>query len=77
MLTFSTGFFRAASVRLFDRRLQAQILTADWRRLYNALRPHSSLGQRPPAPETIVWQGFKLSDVAPPAPTPELSMALT
>ena len=33
---------------------EAQILTADWRRLYNALRPHSSLGQRPPASETIV-----------------------
>jgi hypothetical protein len=56
---------------------EAQILTADWRRLYNALRPHSSPGQRPPAPETIVWQGFKLTDIAPPSPTAEPSMALT
>ena len=32
--------------------------------------------QRPPAPEAIVWQGFRLSDIAPPSPTPELSMAL-
>jgi hypothetical protein len=60
-----------------DTLKEAQILTADWRRLYNALRPHSSLGQRPPAPETIVWQGFRLTDIAPPSPTPEASMALT
>jgi len=33
---------------------EAQILVANWRRLYNGLRPHSSLGQRPPAPETII-----------------------
>ena len=56
---------------------EAQILTADWRRLYNGLRPHSSCGRRPPAPETIVYQGFKLADVAPPAPTTEVATALT
>jgi len=56
---------------------EAQILVADWRRLYNALRPHSSLGQRPPAPETIVWQGVQLACVAPPTPTTEPTMALT
>ncbi|HUL43532.1 MAG TPA: integrase core domain-containing protein, partial [Bacteroidota bacterium] len=26
--------------------------TEQWRRHYNAVRPHSSLGYRPPAPET-------------------------
>jgi putative transposase len=36
---------------------EAQILIANWRRLYNGLRPHSSLGQRPRAPETIVFPG--------------------
>ena len=56
---------------------EAQILVADWRRLYNGLRPHSSLGQRSPAPETIVWQGFKLADIAPPSPTREVAIALT
>ncbi|MDP6735786.1 MAG: integrase core domain-containing protein, partial [Nitrospinaceae bacterium] len=25
-----------------------------WRRHYNTVRPHSALGYRPPAPETIV-----------------------
>jgi len=56
---------------------EAQILVADWRRLYNGLRPHSSLGQRPPAPETIVWQGFALADWGPPTRTKEPSMGLS
>jgi transposase InsO family protein len=32
---------------------EVQILTEQWRREYNTLRPHSSLGYRPPAPEVI------------------------
>ena len=32
---------------------EAQILIEAWRRHYNTVRPHSSLGYRPPAPETI------------------------
>ena len=32
---------------------EAQILAERWRREYNTIRPHSSLGYRPPAPETI------------------------
>ena len=30
---------------------EAQILVEQWRREYNTIRPHSSLGYRPPAPE--------------------------
>ena len=56
---------------------EAQILVANWRRLFNGLRPHSSLGQRPPAPETIVFPGFSLADYAPPTPTLEVAMGLT
>ena len=33
---------------------EVQILTERWRREYNTLRPHSSLGYRPPAPATIM-----------------------
>ena len=33
---------------------EAKVLIAQWRAHYNAVRPHSSLGYRPPAPETIV-----------------------
>jgi putative transposase len=32
---------------------EVEILTEQWRREYNTTRPHSSLGYRPPAPETI------------------------
>ena len=33
--------------------VEAQVLIEAWRRHYNTERPHSSLGYRPPAPETI------------------------
>ncbi|WP_244627680.1 transposase, partial [Microvirga tunisiensis] len=31
-----------------------QIVIESWRRHYNTLRPHGSLGYRPPAPEVFV-----------------------
>jgi hypothetical protein len=33
---------------------EAQIVIESWRRHYNAVRPHASLGYRAPAPEVIV-----------------------
>ena len=33
---------------------EAKILIENWRREYNTIRPHSSLGYRPPAPETWI-----------------------
>ena len=33
---------------------EVQILTEQWRREYNTIRPHSSLGYRPPVPEAIM-----------------------
>jgi transposase InsO family protein len=38
---------------VFDTLWEAQVLTERWRREYNQVRPHSALGYRPPAPETI------------------------
>ncbi len=38
----------------FSTLYEAQVLIERWRRHYNAIRPHSSLGYRPPAPETIL-----------------------
>ena len=43
---------------LFDTLLEAKVLVERWRRHYNTVRPHSSLGYRPPAPETVLpWAG--------------------
>ncbi len=39
---------------VFDTLLEAQILIEHWRREYNEVRPQSSLGYRPPAPEAII-----------------------
>ena len=36
---------------------EAQILIEQWRIHYNTIRPHSSLGYRPPAPVTMTWKG--------------------
>ena len=38
---------------IFDTLLEAKVLIERWRRDYNKIRPHSSLGYRPPAPEAI------------------------
>jgi transposase InsO family protein len=38
---------------IFDTLLEAQVLIEGWRKEYNQIRPHSSLGYRPPAPDTI------------------------
>ncbi len=42
------------NVEIFTTLLEAKILTESWRREYNHIRPHSSLGYRPPAPEVIL-----------------------
>lgn len=41
------------NLEIFDTLLEARVLTERWRREYNQVRPHSSLGYRPPAPETM------------------------
>jgi transposase InsO family protein len=38
---------------VFTTLLEAQVLVEAWRQTYNRVRPHSSLGYRPPAPETV------------------------
>ena len=38
---------------IFDTLYEARVLIERWRIQYNTIRPHSSLGYRPPAPETI------------------------
>jgi putative transposase len=38
---------------VFDTLLEAKVLVERWRRAYNTVRPHSSLGYQPPAPQAI------------------------
>jgi len=38
---------------IFDTIYEAEVVTERWRKLYNTIRPHSSLKYRPPAPETF------------------------
>jgi hypothetical protein len=33
---------------------EAQIIIESWRRHYNTIRPHASLGYKPPAPEVFM-----------------------
>ncbi len=35
---------------------EAEVLIEGWRNQYNRVRPHSSLGYRPPAPEAVLLQ---------------------
>ena len=55
---------------------EAEIIIESWRRHYNTIRPHGSLGYRPPAPEVFVpafaaWPAA----LTPPAPPPKLPLA--
>ncbi len=57
------GYVESFNARMRDERLegeifyslrQAQIVIESWRRHYNTIRPHASLGYKPPAPEVFV-----------------------
>ena len=49
---------------VFSTLHEAKVLIERWRRHYNGVRPHSSLGYRPPAPETILPRASSLSYAA-------------
>ena len=60
---WENGYVKSYNARLRDERLngeifyslrEAQIVIESWRRHYNAVRPHASLGYRPPAPEVVM-----------------------
>ena len=82
---WENGYVESFNARLRDELLdgeifyslkEAQIVIESWRRHYNAVRPHESLGYRPPAPEVFVpalaaWPSARLGS----APTTTLSPA--
>ena len=60
---------RVAGWEIFYSLREAQIVIESWRRHYNTVRPHASLGYRPPAPEVFV-PAFAAWPAAPPRPAP-------
>jgi putative transposase len=80
---WENGFIESFNARLRDELLdgeifytlrEAQIVIESWRRHYNAVRPHASIGYQAPAPEVFVpalaaWPAAR-SQPAPPAMLP-------
>ena len=54
---------------IFYSLAEARVLIEAGRRHYNTVRPHSSLGYRPPAPETVKMLGWPLGSAALRLPT--------
>ena len=48
---------------------EAQVIIESWRRHYNTVRPHGSIGYKPPAPEVFV-PAFVAWPAAQPRPSP-------
>ena len=60
---WENGYVESFNARLRDELLdgeifyslrEAQVIIESWRRHYNTMRPHGSIGYRPPAPEVFV-----------------------
>ena len=47
---------------------EAKIIIERWRRHYNTVRPHSSLGYKPPAPEAVQWPATQPGPATPATP---------
>jgi transposase InsO family protein len=54
---------------------EAQIVIESWRRHYNRVRPHASLGYRAPAPDVFV-PSFAAWPAAQPRPAPPATLPL-
>ena len=76
---WENGFIESFNARLRDELLdgeifyslkEAKVVIESWRRHYNTLRPHGSLGYKPPAPEVFVpaMSARAAQQTQPPAP---------
>jgi putative transposase len=80
---WENGFIESFNARLRDELLdgeifytlrEAQVVIESWRRHYNTVRPHGSLGYKPPAPEVFVPAMTARTALQPrPAPPPALA----
>jgi hypothetical protein len=78
------GYVESFNARLRDELLdgeifytlqEAKVVIESWRRHYNTVRPHASLGYRPPAPEVFV-PAFAAWPAAPPRPASPARLTL-
>jgi transposase InsO family protein len=81
---WENGYVESFNARLRDELLngeifyslrEAEIIIESWRRHYNAVRPHQSLGYRPPAPEVVV-PALAAWPSTPPRPAPPATLPL-
>ena len=75
---WENGYVESFNARLRDELLdgeifytlqEARVVIERWRRHYNTVRPHGSLGDKPPAPEVFV-PAFAAWPAAPSRPAP-------
>ncbi len=80
---WENGFIESFNARLRDELLdgeifytlaEAKIVVESWRRHFNTVRPHGSLGYKPPAPEVFV-PAMTARATAQPGPTPPPALA--
>jgi putative transposase len=55
---------------------EARVIIERWRRHYNTVRPHSSLGYKPPAPEALQWPASQRGPVSPATPAVALRLVM-
>ena len=81
---WENGFIESFNARLRDELLngeifytlrEAQIVIESWRRHYNAVRPHASIGYQAPAPEVFV-PALAAWPAAQPRPAPPAMLPL-
>ena len=81
---WENGFIESFNARLRDELLngeifytlrEAQIVIESWRRHYNTVRPHASIGYKAPAPEVFVPE-LAASPAAHPRPAPPATLPL-
>ena len=72
---WENGYVESFNARLRDELLdgeifyslrEAQVIIESWRRHYNTVRPHGSIGYRPPAPEVFVPRLRRMAGCATP-----------
>ena len=66
--SFNSKLRELLNGEIFYTLKEARIVIERWRRHYNTIRPHSSLGYRPPAPEALQWPASQPGPASPATP---------